>query len=322
MEHILGAGLDTGSTVKRLEPVADLGRQVQVDVVRRRLLPIPAPLDHLLQVDSIDPVVDDIAVITHRHVIEDWHEYGVFQSLEISYPGLEVREPSTVIQDVAEDPPCSDLFARWLVEYCDIALGYPIGSKATHQGKWPNLLREQHHVYGGPLGRNMRVRDTPKVVELPSSVNAGRACGYALLTVLLCACATHVRGLVEPTPSGARLTTLDGRVYKLVLTGSARPIHQLDGHLVDAWGPRVFNAVRVARWRVGDGLHGMPTWVGVLVAMGQQLGIEDVNTGVFYLLDDDAAETLRGHVGEVVLVEGYVVGPHQVRVLYYRLLEE
>jgi len=141
------------------------------------------------------------------------------------------------------------------------------------------------------------------------------------LTALLLGCSTHVRGLVEPTPAGARLTTVEGRVYKLILSGGSLPIHHLDGHLVDAWGPRVFNAIRVGRWTVGEGLHGLPTWVGELVPMGQQLGIEDLNSGVFYLLDDDAAATLQAYAGQVALVEGYVVGPHRVEVLYYRILE-
>jgi len=158
-------------------------------------------------------------------------------------------------------------------------------------------------------------------VEIPSFVNAGRACGYALLTVLLVGCAGHVRGLVEPTPAGSRLTTVEGRVYKLILTGESTPIHRLDGHFVDAWGQRVFNTIRVSRWTVGEGLHGMPTWVGKLVVMGEQLGIEDMNSGVFYLLDDKAAGTLRVHADKVVLVEGYVDGPHMVHAVYYRLLE-
>jgi hypothetical protein len=141
------------------------------------------------------------------------------------------------------------------------------------------------------------------------------------LTVILAGCATHVRGLVEPRPMGSRLTTVDGRVYKLILTGTAAPIQKLDGHIIDAWGVRVFNAIRVGRWTVGDGLHGMTTWVGTLVQMGDQLGIEDMNSGSFYWLDDQAAAVLRSSHGEVALVEGYIDGPHRVKVMYYRLLE-
>ncbi len=150
---------------------------------------------------------------------------------------------------------------------------------------------------------------------MPSPVNACGACGYALLTALLFGCATHVRGLVEPTPTGARLTTVEGRSYRLILTPQSAPIHSLDGHLVDAWGTRVFRTVRVGRWMVGEGLHGMPTWVGELVVLGDQLGVEDVNSGVFYLLDDASAPALQAYAGEIVLLEGYVTGPHRVHVL-------
>jgi hypothetical protein len=126
---------------------------------------------------------------------------------------------------------------------------------------------------------------------------------------------------VEPTSTGARLTTVQGQSYRLILTPQSAPIHHLDGHLIDAWGPRIFRTVRVGRWTVGEGLHGMPTWVGDLVPLGEQVGIEDLNSGVLYLLDDAAAATLTPHVGEVVLLEGYVIGPHRVQVLYYRVLE-
>ena len=158
-------------------------------------------------------------------------------------------------------------------------------------------------------------------MEIPSSVNVGRALSYALLTVLLGACAAHVRGLVEPAGAGARLTTVDGRVYKLILTGGAVPIRALGGHLIDVQGPRLANAIRVGTWSVGDGLHGMPTWVGKLVVMGDRVGIQDINSGALYFVDEKAGDLLRASDDQVVLLEGYVDGPHTVKVLYYRVLD-
>ncbi len=128
--------------------------------------------------------------------------------------------------------------------------------------------------------------------------------------------------MVEPTTAGSRLTTVNGHVYRLVLTGSATPIHSLDGHLVDVWGPQFLRTVRVARWTVGEGLHGMPTWVGELVPMGDQLGIQDRNSGVFYMLDDKTAALLGPSAGGIALIEGYVDGPHRVKAVYYRILED
>jgi hypothetical protein len=50
------------------------------------------------------------------------------------------------------------------------------------------------------------------------------------------------------------------------------------------------------------------------------LGLQDRNSGAYYLLDPDAALELSPYVGLPVLVEGYVEGAHRVRVLYYRVL--
>ena len=45
-------------------------------------------------------------------------------------------------------------------------------------------------VSGAPWGGIWHPELPPKLVDIPSSVNAGRACGYALLTVFLVGCAS------------------------------------------------------------------------------------------------------------------------------------
>lgn len=139
--------------------------------------------------------------------------------------------------------------------------------------------------------------------------------------LLAASCAVHRHGIVEPTRWGARLVTADGEVHRLVLLGDAAPVGRLDGHFVSVHGTRALGRLRVTDWAVVDGVHGMSAWSGRLAAMGSQLGIEDRRTKGFYWLDDRAARALRAHAGEVVLVEGYVDGPHRVKVLHYRLLE-
>lgn len=141
-----------------------------------------------------------------------------------------------------------------------------------------------------------------------------------LAATLAGGCAVRVQGVVEPAAGGARLTTSDGGQYRLVLLGDAQPVGRLDGHIVAVEGNRALGAVRVTEWTVLEGVHGMSTWVGPLAAMGSQLGIQDRNSGAFYWVDDAAARRLGAHAGELVLVEGYVDGPHRVRVLYFQLL--
>lgn len=138
--------------------------------------------------------------------------------------------------------------------------------------------------------------------------------------LLVQGCAYHQTGLVETGPRGTLLVESDGKTVALVLGEEASPVKHLGGHLVDVRGQRFLRNVRVGDWRVPEGLHGMAAWVGPLTPMGSQLGVQDRNSGAFYLLDAEAESALRAHAGQSVLLEGYVDGPHRIKVLYYRVL--
>ncbi len=117
--------------------------------------------------------------------------------------------------------------------------------------------------------------------------------------------------------------TLEGDRFRLGLERpDARPLAFLDGHTAVIDGTRVFRVVHVADWTVPEGLHGMPVWVGALEDHGKKVGLTDRNTRAFYVFDDAATDLLRRDLGKVVLVEGYIEGPHQVHVVYYRLLAD
>jgi hypothetical protein len=118
------------------------------------------------------------------------------------------------------------------------------------------------------------------------------------------------------------IDTLDGEHYRLALPADARPLAHLDGHTTVIDGTRTFDVVRVTDWKVPEGLHGMPAWVGRLEEQGVQVGLLDRNSEAFYLVDAGAADLLRPDVGKVVLLEGYVEGPHRVHVVYYRVLAD
>ena len=138
---------------------------------------------------------------------------------------------------------------------------------------------------------------------------------------LLAGCSAHYTGLVHPTDRGMELETMDGKHLRLVLpSADARPIAALDGHSLTVDGTQVFRRVYVGDWSVPEGLHGLPTWVGVLEERGAQLGMLDRNSDAYYTIDLDAYARLRPHVGEWVLLEGYVEDARRVRVVYYRVL--
>ena len=147
----------------------------------------------------------------------------------------------------------------------------------------------------------------------------GACIGAALLSVVQ-GCAFHATGLLEPAGAGVRLLEVTGEPWRLVLLGPAEALGELDGLVVEVDGQRLFRTVRVAEWRVREGEHGMPAWVGPVQRMGAQIGIADRNTQQFFWLDENASRVLGEHVGETVLLEGYVDGPHRVRVLHYRVL--
>jgi hypothetical protein len=143
-----------------------------------------------------------------------------------------------------------------------------------------------------------------------------------VLTVLcaLSGCAAHLRGFVAPSDGGTTLTTMEGDAYSLVLSRESEPLAYLDGHMAEVDGARVGRRVQVTDWKVVDGLHGMTVWVGPVVRVGGSVGIDDRNSGGLYRVDVEAAAKLQDHLGEMVLLEGWVDGPHEVRVAWWRPL--
>ncbi len=133
-------------------------------------------------------------------------------------------------------------------------------------------------------------------------------------------CAFHATGLVDSSGPGVRLTEVTGERWRLVLLGPSEPLSELDGLIAEVDGQRIFRTVRVGDWRVREGVHGLPAWVGPLQQMGAQVGIQDRNTGQFFWLDEQAARVLGPYVGSTALLEGFVDGPHRVRVTHYRVL--
>ncbi len=124
--------------------------------------------------------------------------------------------------------------------------------------------------------------------------------------------------MVKASGPGTVLVTQDGRDVRLVLGADAAPLANLDGLAVELEGQRGLGAIRVSSWRVVEGPHGMPTWVGALEPQGSQIGIADRNSGAYYLLDPESTELLWEHRGKLVIFEGYVSGPHSVHVLWWQ----
>jgi hypothetical protein len=145
----------------------------------------------------------------------------------------------------------------------------------------------------------------------------------AVIAVGFSGCAVYHQGQLRgEVGERSRLYIQDGRELRLVTGPENAALLYVDGSMVEVWGRRFVGGLVVRDWKVISGPHGMATWVGTLERRGVQLGLMDRNSGVFYVFEDTSAATLREFVGRPVMVEGYVEGPHLVRVLDYRVLEK
>ncbi|TNE89119.1 MAG: hypothetical protein EP330_11815 [Deltaproteobacteria bacterium] len=144
----------------------------------------------------------------------------------------------------------------------------------------------------------------------------------SLSALLLTGCAVRHTGFCYGTETGAELRLLDGKVERLVLAEDSAPLHFLEGHTTEIEGKKALGRIHVEDWRVHDGLHGLPVWVGPLVSHAGELGIQDRNSGVFYYLDPASARSLDPYFGDVVLLEGWVQDARRVKVAYFRVLAD
>ncbi len=140
------------------------------------------------------------------------------------------------------------------------------------------------------------------------------------LLLFVFACTASLQGLVEKRPLGTWIKTSEGTDYQLVLGEGASAVSHLEGLIVEVEGRRVFRKVTVEQWRCREGSHGLTAWIGVVEERGVQLGLYDRNSDGWYFFDEDSIDTLRPFAGKPMLIEGYVVGAHEVAAVYYRPL--
>ena len=133
----------------------------------------------------------------------------------------------------------------------------------------------------------------------------------------------HVHGqIVDRERPGAGLYAADGRTFGLVTGPEHNPLMHLHGAMVEVWGVRSMGRLVVQDWKVTSGPHGMSAWVGVIEQRGIQLGMTDRNSGAYYFFEFGEGVDAGTVIGKPVLVEGYVDGPHRVRVMSHRILEK
>ena len=143
------------------------------------------------------------------------------------------------------------------------------------------------------------------------------------VTALITGCARNVQGVVAVHPAqGVSLAHVYGGATKLALSADEeRLLRALEGHSVVVDGRGSARGVRVDRWRVLEGPHALPVWIGVLQLRGGQLGLFDRNSDIFYYLETESSKALYDDIGRWAVIEGFVDGPHTVRVMYHDVLD-
>ncbi len=142
--------------------------------------------------------------------------------------------------------------------------------------------------------------------------------------LLLLACAAQIQrvGLVEVDGSRVVLVEPDGRELRLLAGDDATTFSHFDGLGVRVSGQRIGRRVVVRDWTITDGGDGSAPYVGRLRRYGSHWMIDDRATGSQLILVEETVGELARHEGQLVMVAGFVVGAHQVRVVAWRALED
>lgn len=140
--------------------------------------------------------------------------------------------------------------------------------------------------------------------------------------MLLVACGgRHPRtGLVLGDGKQVVLVETSGAKWRLNLTGEARALENLLGCRVTLKGTALGRKVLVQEWVVKDSGYGSQPHVGQLQRVGGAWRMLDRNSGALIELVGESLGGLSRHNGDLVLVDGIVVGPHLIQVVSYRIL--
>jgi len=126
--------------------------------------------------------------------------------------------------------------------------------------------------------------------------------------------ATH-KGLI----TNAKMVTIvdvNERTRK-IFSDEAKILHQLDGCIVEIDGPRFGPFMIEQKWRILDAGDGSFPFLGKIEQRGIQYFIHDHNTQSMFKLQGE--QDFSSFTDKKVLIVGFVIGSHDIRVL--RIIE-
>ena len=170
----------------------------------------------------------------------------------------------------------------------------------------------EHLLCTQGVAGSIPVASTPRV--------GGLIRGLLLLTLIGCATSKERTGLVLGDDRKILLIDDEGARVRLQLTGEARALENLLGCRVTVSGTRSGGQLRVSKWVVKDSGYGSEPHVGRLERLGGAWRMNDRNSGALIEFLAESLGPLSNHEGDLVLVDGIVIGPHLVQVVSYRIL--
>jgi len=143
-----------------------------------------------------------------------------------------------------------------------------------------------------------------------------------IFTLLALGCAAHTArtGLVLGDEDGVYIVDTEGHSTKLRLLGEARAVEQLRGCRLALKGRAGLGPLIVDQWRVLDSGYGVIPFVGQLEHTGSAWRMQDRNSGVLVEFWGESLGDLVHHAGDLVLIDGFTMGPHLVKVVSFRIL--
>jgi hypothetical protein len=99
MEHVLGPRTPTGATMESLQPVANLGGDVEENVLRKGSVVFSSVLQDLVQTDAFGALFNHEPFVSGLHPVKHREQERVLEPLEITDTGLDGGEPRTILQN-------------------------------------------------------------------------------------------------------------------------------------------------------------------------------------------------------------------------------
>jgi hypothetical protein len=140
--------------------------------------------------------------------------------------------------------------------------------------------------------------------------------------LLLLGCALHATrtGRVDAPGAPLVLQLREGGEQRLVPREQDALLLWLEGVELEVSGPRLGRRLWVRDWSAGLTDGGSTPYLGRLHRYGSNWLIEDRVSGGTYQVEPATLGALAAHDGRDVMIEGFVVGAHLLRVVRWRAL--